>query len=131
MKLPEWFKPVIGGLVIGAIGLYFPEVFGTGLKTIENALHGNLVFSLLLALIFLKIIATSLSLGSGSSGGVFAPDSYVDIGGSVNYYGAVFGMDFVHNGGPAIHYDESLKDIPLPCNVVRLRSWHEKDTVLA
>ncbi|MBL8012558.1 MAG: chloride channel protein [Candidatus Omnitrophica bacterium] len=72
-KFPEWLKPVCGGVLIGIIGYVFPQIFGSGLPTIEDALHGNLSLQLLLSLIILKIFATSLSLGAGSSGGVFAP----------------------------------------------------------
>jgi len=60
-------------------------VLGTGFQTIEDALHGQVVFSLLAALIVIKIIATSLTLGSGNSGGVFAPALFI---------GAVLGGSF-------------------------------------
>lgn len=77
LKFPDWLKPAFGGLLIGIIGLYFPQVFGAGLHTIEEALHGNMGLELLLALVLLKILATSVSLGSGSSGGVFAPALFI------------------------------------------------------
>ncbi len=76
-KFPEWLKPAVGGLLIGLIGFFFPQIFGTGLQTIEAALHGNLALNVLFLLIFLKIFATSISLGSGSSGGVFAPALFI------------------------------------------------------
>lgn len=72
-QFPEWLKPACGGLVIGCMGYFFPQIFGSGLATIEDALHGNLPLAILLGLIFIKILATSISLGAGSSGGVFAP----------------------------------------------------------
>lgn len=88
-NFPDWLKPAVGGLLIGCVGLYFPQVFGSGLHTIEQAIHGELAFKLLVALIFLKIIATSFSLGSGSSGGVFAPGLFIGavLGGA---YGKLF-----------------------------------------
>ena len=88
-KFPDWLKPAIGGILIGIIGLFYPQIFGTGLHTIEKALHGNMAFNLLLVLIFIKIIATSVSLGSGSSGGVFSPALFMGavLGGS---YGKLF-----------------------------------------
>lgn len=72
-RFPDWLKPACGGLVIGCIGYIFPQVFGSGLTTIEAALHGSLSLQLLLCLVVLKMFATSISLGAGSSGGVFAP----------------------------------------------------------
>lgn len=72
-RFPEWLKPACGGLMIGCLGYLFPQIFGSGLATIEDALHGNLTLTVLVALILVKILATSISLGAGSSGGVFAP----------------------------------------------------------
>lgn len=92
-KFPDWLKPAVGGLLIGCIGFYFPQIFGSGLPTIENALLGGLGLTLLIALVFIKIIATSLSLASGSSGGVFAPALFIGavLGGAVGklLYGIV------------------------------------------
>lgn len=86
-SFPPWLKPAIGGLAVGGIGLYFPQIFGTGLPTIEDSLHGDMGLTLLFFLVFAKIFATSLSLGSGSSGGVFAPALFI---------GAVLGGAFGH-----------------------------------
>lgn len=96
-RFPNSLKPTIGGLLLGILGFaypmllglgfiphnetslglpistYIPHVFGSGFSTIENALLGRLSIGLLFALIFLKPLATSLTLGSGNSGGVFAP----------------------------------------------------------
>lgn len=87
-KFPQWAKPVAGGVGVGLIGFFFPQIFGSGLETIGQALRGNFSLSLLIALIFLKIIATSLSLGSGSSGGVFAPALFIGavLGGSFGFF---------------------------------------------
>jgi chloride channel protein, CIC family len=76
-QFPNWLKPACGALVLGCIGFFFPQVFGTGFETIEQALHGSLELQLLAMLILLKIAATSLTLGSGSSGGVFAPALFI------------------------------------------------------
>jgi chloride channel protein, CIC family len=77
IKMPEYLKPVIGGLSIGIIGIYFPQVFGVGYEVIEASVRGELILWLILALVFLKIIATSITLGSGGSGGVFAPSLFI------------------------------------------------------
>jgi CIC family chloride channel protein len=84
-NFPEWLKPAAGGLLIGCVGFFFPQICGSGLKTIEEALHGSLILQTLLILIFVKIFATSVSLGAGSSGGVFAPLLFIGavLGGAV------------------------------------------------
>jgi len=76
-KFPPYFKPVAGGLLLGMLGYFVPQVFGTGFETIAETLRGNVAFSLLAVLILAKIVATSLSLGSGASGGVFAPALFI------------------------------------------------------
>jgi chloride channel protein, CIC family len=75
--IPGWAKPPIAGIAIGLIGYFFPQVFGTGFAAIDSVLRGELGLSLLVALVFAKIAATSLTLGSGFSGGVFAPALFV------------------------------------------------------
>lgn len=76
-RAPAFVKPAGGGLLVGAIGFAFPQILDGGFDGIEAALHGSLPFQLMLALVFLKMIATGLSLGSGGSGGVFAPTLFV------------------------------------------------------
>jgi len=73
IKMPPYLKPALGGLMIGGIGLFFPQVFGVGYDVIENTINGELVIGVIVALVFLKILATSITLGSGGSGGIFAP----------------------------------------------------------
>jgi CIC family chloride channel protein len=77
LKLPEYINPAIGGVIIGAIALLFPQIMGVGYDTINNALYGNMIWYVALALIFVKIIATSITLGSGGSGGIFAPSLFM------------------------------------------------------
>lgn len=73
MRVPSWAKPAIGGLVIGVIAIGLPQVMGVGYDLMETALRGEAPGLLMLALLFLKMFATSVTLGSGGSGGVFAP----------------------------------------------------------
>jgi CIC family chloride channel protein len=96
IRIHPWLKPAFGGLILGVIGLAFPQIFGNGYDPMGVALMGNMAFGLMFGLIFLKIIATSLTLGSGGSGGVFAPTLY--IGAMV---GGAFGS-IVHTLFPAI-----------------------------
>ncbi len=81
---PEYFKPAVGGLGVGVLGFYAPEVFGVGYETIERTLHAEIVPAMMVALIMAKLMATSLTLGSGGSGGVFAPSLFLGslLGGS-------------------------------------------------
>lgn len=74
---PNWIKPAIGGLAVGVIGFFARDILGSGLSTIERVIHGEMGFWLLSLLVLLKITATCLSLGSGSSGGVFAPALFI------------------------------------------------------
>jgi CIC family chloride channel protein len=74
--LPEWLKPAVGGALVGVIGLAYPEVMGVGYQTIESSLNGGVGPTILLILLGLKLVATGLTLGSGGSGGVFAPSLF-------------------------------------------------------
>lgn len=77
LKMPPYIKVALGGFLLGIVGLLSPHVFGVGYHIIDLSLAGDVPFLLLLSLIFLKTIATSVSLGSGSSGGVFAPSLFI------------------------------------------------------
>jgi chloride channel protein, CIC family len=77
VKLPKPLKPALGGLIVGFIAILFPAVLGNGYDFMEKALNGELFWGLAFALIFLKIISTSATLGSGGLGGVFAPSLFI------------------------------------------------------
>lgn len=77
LRIPGFLKPVIGGLMIGAIAIYFPHIFGVGYETISLALESKLTWYFLMFLIGLKVVATSLTIGSGGSGGIFAPSLFL------------------------------------------------------
>lgn len=91
-NVPAYIKGAIGGILIGAIGIFFPEIFGVGYDALDTALTGNMVWNIGFSLIFLKILATSISLGSGGSGGIFAPSLFLGamlgafFGGVVNMF---------------------------------------------
>lgn len=72
-ELPAPVKPAVGGFLLGLLGLVLPQVLGTGYETMNAALIGELSLGLLVAMVFGKIVATSLTLGSGGSGGSFFP----------------------------------------------------------
>ncbi len=77
IPMKEYLKPLPGGLMVGALGLGLPQIFGVGYPAMEKALHGEYAFGLLSLLILAKILAVSLTIGSGGSGGVFAPSLFV------------------------------------------------------
>ncbi len=84
MKMPKYFKPALGGLFTGIIAIFFPEVTGMGYGYLQYLINGNIgnikseyiilpLLALFIAIIIAKIVATSFTIGSGGSGGVFAP----------------------------------------------------------
>jgi len=84
LSIPRYLRPALGGLIVGIIGMMFPYILGAGYGWIQIAVNEDFVTLPLLAivaLIPLKIIATSLTVGSGGSGGLFAPS--LVIGGMV------------------------------------------------
>ncbi|HEX4753618.1 MAG TPA: chloride channel protein, partial [Solirubrobacterales bacterium] len=70
---PAWLRPAVGGVLLGALLLVLPEMYGVGYPVLEGAIHGKYVVGLLLAYLVGKIAATSLTMAIGGSGGVFAP----------------------------------------------------------
>jgi len=96
-QFPAWLKPAAGALLLGLIGFLYPKIlglglvptdelrlgmplhqnmphiYGSGFPVIEDALLGKLSLTLMVVLVLLKLVATSLTLGAGNSGGVFAP----------------------------------------------------------
>lgn len=77
VPIPEWSKAALGGLMVGAIGVWLPNVFGVGYTTISYALTDQLPVAMLGVLLVAKIAATSITIGSGGSGGVFAPSLFL------------------------------------------------------
>jgi CIC family chloride channel protein len=77
IPIPRVFKPALGGLLVGLIALALPQVLAGGYGWIQQAIDGNLATLLLFALVFAKILALSLTVSSGGSGGIFAPTFFV------------------------------------------------------
>jgi chloride channel protein, CIC family len=88
---PPHVKPALGGLIVGLVGMFVPEALGTGYGWVELALAGSLALPLMLRLLLVKVPLMSITIGSGGSGGVFAPT--VVIGAML---GAVTGHLFQH-----------------------------------
>ncbi|ASJ03568.1 voltage-gated chloride channel [Thermococcus profundus] len=87
-KLPEALKPVLGGFGVGVLGMFFPAygIFGIGYEGMKMAFYGELAVGILLTLAAVKMLTTALTVGSGQSGGVFAPSLYIG-----TMFGAAFG----------------------------------------
>jgi CIC family chloride channel protein len=103
--MPPWAKPAFGGLLLGVLAIAFPQILADGYSTISMALHGDLVLWLLGMLVVAKIAATSLTLGSGNSGGIFAPSLFIGaaLGGAVGtVFHEVFPFATGHPGAYAL-----------------------------
>lgn len=74
---PEWLRPAVGGLLLGAVLLALPQMYGVGYPVLGRAVGGGYTFGFLLLLLVGKIFATSLTIGIGGSGGVFAPSLFI------------------------------------------------------
>ncbi len=86
--LPNWtlfLQPAAAGLLIGFIGIKVPQVMGAGYPIVDQAMHAQFPWNILLMLAVLKIIATGVSFLSGSPGGTFAPTLFIGamLGGAV------------------------------------------------
>jgi chloride channel protein, CIC family len=78
--LPRWtqyFQPALAGLAIGVIGLWLPQIMGAGYQYIDQAMHDQYPWRIILLLGAFKIIATTLSFVSGTPGGMFAPTLFI------------------------------------------------------
>ena len=93
---PEWARPAVGGIALGLVLLALPQLYGVGYPVMYKAVAGDYVLWFLLVLAAGKIIACSLTLGIGGSGGVFAPSLFI---GATS--GMAFGEIAGHLLGPA------------------------------
>ncbi len=100
---PEWARPAVGGIALGLVLLAVPQMYGVGYPVMDNVIGGHVVIGLILLFLVSKVLATSLTLSIGGSGGVFAPSLFI---------GAMAGMAFgilVHSlfgaavGPPALY----------------------------
>ncbi len=101
-RIPRWLRPILIGALLGLVGIKFPQIFGDSYETIGQILNGqDLILWLLIVLLFLKILMTTLSLGAGFIGGVFAPSLFLGaaLGGA---YGVAMRMLF-----PALYIQPS------------------------
>src|SRR5579872_7076957 len=81
----QWIHPVAGGLTVGLMGWFMPQVLGVGYDYVDQVLGGDFALKTIAVLAILKIIATAACYGSGNAGGIFGPSLFIGamIGGSV------------------------------------------------
>lgn len=81
-SFPLWARPAIAGLLLGAVATQMPHILGSGFEAIDQTLNQSLLPGALFALLLVRLIGTSVALGSGFAGGVFTPSLV---------FGAIFG----------------------------------------
>ncbi|MCK5681397.1 chloride channel protein [bacterium] len=79
LRFPRYLKPALGGLLVGIIGIFFPQVMGDIYGHLGQIFHYPPVWYMALALVFMKILATTICLGSGGAGGLFAPIMFIGV----------------------------------------------------
>lgn len=77
ISMPVWARPIVGGIMVGAIAVLFPDVLGVGYETTDAALKAALPIGLMLALLIAKTAATAITLASRFGGGIFSPALYL------------------------------------------------------
>lgn len=87
LKISSVFKPAIGGIIVGVMGWYFPEILGLGYTVMQDAVANPMPIMLLLALIVLKTLAFSFTIGSDGAGGSIVPSMFVGV-----MLGSAFGL---------------------------------------
>ncbi len=101
LPLKRHFKPAIGGMFVGLMGMWVPQVLSGGYGTIQQALYGNISVTMMLLLAIMKIFATSFTISSGGSGGVFGPSLYIGamVGGVVGQLSHQYFPDIISHPG--------------------------------
>ena len=94
---PEWARPAVGGLALGLLLLAIPEMYGVGYPVMDEVIAGQVVIGLVLLFMVGKVLAASLTLAIGGSGGIFAPSLFIGAAG-----GFAYGAAAQHLFGPAV-----------------------------
>jgi CIC family chloride channel protein len=80
LRLPRktlWFQPVAGGLTVGMMGWFVPQLLGVGYKHVGEVLNGGMALRLMILLLVLKLVAVATSYASGNAGGIFGPSLFL------------------------------------------------------
>ena len=94
---PEWARPAVGGVLLGLLLLALPQMYGVGYPVMDSVIAGHVVVGLILLFLVGKVVAASLTLSIGGSGGVFAPSLFIGA-----MAGMAFGVAVHHIFGPAV-----------------------------
>jgi chloride channel protein, CIC family len=100
---PEWARPAVGGVVLGALLLAIPQLYGVGYPVMYKTTAGGYAIWFLILLAFGKMLATSLSIGIGGSGGIFAPSLFIGVTGGMAYGDIVQHLFGASAGQPALY----------------------------
>ncbi len=104
LRLPRktrWWHPVAGGLVVGVMGWFVPQVLGVGYTYVGQALNGEFALQLMLLLLVLKFLAIIASYASGNAGGIFGPSLFLGamLGGMIGSISHHFLPTYTANSG--------------------------------
>jgi CIC family chloride channel protein len=104
LRFPQktvWFQPVAGGLLVGLIGWFVPQLLGVGYGYVGDALNGSMAFKMMLLLVVLKLITVTTSYASGNAGGIFGPALFIGamLGGVVGTIAHHLFPDYTANPG--------------------------------
>src|SRR5271154_2856275 len=80
LRFPQktvWFQPVAGGLLVGVMGWFVPQVLGVGYGYVGEALNGRMAFQMMALLVILKLLAVTTSYATGNAGGIFGPSLFI------------------------------------------------------
>jgi chloride channel protein, CIC family len=91
VRAPVFLKMLLGGIIVGALAVFHPEVCGNGYKAVNMILAGNWAWQIVAVILLSKVVATAATFGSGAVGGVFTPTLFV--GASLGY---LFGIAAAH-----------------------------------
>lgn len=100
-KKTSWFQPAAGGLMVGTMGWFAPQLLGVGYKHVGEALNGGMALRLMLLLLVLKLFAVATSYASGNAGGIFGPSLFLGamLGGVVGNIANHFLPSYVGTAG--------------------------------
>jgi chloride channel protein, CIC family len=104
LRLPKktvWFQPVAGGLTVGIMGWFVPQLLGVGYKHVGEVLNGGMALRLMIVLLALKLVAVATSYASGNAGGIFGPSLFLGamLGGIVGNVAHGLSPDYVATPG--------------------------------
>ncbi|WP_320174908.1 chloride channel protein [Maridesulfovibrio sp.] len=99
LPIPRMFRPAIGGFMLGCVAFFYPQIIDGGYVWVQLALDGKMLWETMLVLVFVKIAATSFTISSGGSGGVFGPSVFIGamLGGAFGGIGHMIAPEWVIN----------------------------------